>query len=298
MATGKANPMKLFSSGKLKISGDLMASQKLDFLMKVDPNDVIASMNERVGAGGAPAASPPATSAEPTSADVFAGIGAYVEKNADIAARIGKVYQFKLSAPASVWTLDLKTNKVTSGESAKPDCTLELTDGDFMDMVSGKANPMKLFSSGKLKISGDLMASQKLDFLTKVDKAAVAAAMTERKPSATPATTAPVAAPKTAHAPALFKALGDRLAVNPTLAAELGARVQFTIKDLDRAWVVDGASVTETKTANAAAYMILSDDDLAALASGAATARALFQHGRLRVDGDYRIAHRLGVLRS
>jgi 3-hydroxyacyl-CoA dehydrogenase/3a,7a,12a-trihydroxy-5b-cholest-24-enoyl-CoA hydratase len=52
MATGKANPMKLFSSGKLKIGGDLMASQKLDFLMKVDPNDVIA-IDERAPQGRA-----------------------------------------------------------------------------------------------------------------------------------------------------------------------------------------------------------------------------------------------------
>jgi hypothetical protein len=37
MAEGKANPMKLFTSGKLKISGNVMASQKLDFLTKIDP---------------------------------------------------------------------------------------------------------------------------------------------------------------------------------------------------------------------------------------------------------------------
>ena len=49
------------------------------------------------------------------------------------------------------------------------DCTLELADADFMAMTSGKADPMKLYMGGKLKISGDLMASQKLDFLKKID---------------------------------------------------------------------------------------------------------------------------------
>ncbi len=297
MATGKANPMKLFSSGKLKISGDLMASQKLDFLMKVDPNDVIATMNERVGAGGAasaPAEAPKA--AEPTSADVFAGIGAYIEKNPDIAAKIGKVYQFKLSSPDSVWTLDLKTNKVAAGETAKSECTLELSDADFMAMVAGKANPMKLFSSGKLKISGDLMASQKLDFLQKVDKNAVAAAMADRKPAAAaPAAATPVAA-KEPKSPAIFKALAERLSSNAALAAELGAKVQFTVKDLNRAWIVDGATVSEAKATDAASYLILSDDDLAGIASGAASARSLFMRGQLRIDGDVRVAHRLGAL--
>ncbi len=249
-------------------------------------------------AAAKPAGAPEAAkAAEPSSADVFAGIGAYIEKNPDIAAKIGKVYQFKLSAPDSVWTLDLKANKVAAGESAKPECTLELSDADFMAMVSGKANPMKLFSSGRLKISGDLMASQKLDFLQKVDKGAVAAAMAERKPAkAESAPTAAPAAKKEPKAPAIFKALGERLAQSPQLASELGAKVQFTVKDLDRAWVVDGASVTEGKTGDAKAYLILTDDDLAALAADPGAARSLFQRGQLRVDGDVRLAHRLGML--
>ena len=294
MATGKANPMKLFSSGKLKISGDLMASQKLDFLMKVDPADVVASMNERTGgaAGAAPAAE--AKPAAPTSGDVFQAIGAYLTKNADIAAKIGKVYQFRLSSPESVWTLDLKANAVAAGETVKPECTLELSDADFMAMVDGKANPMKLFSSGKLKISGDLMASQKLDFLTKIDKAAVAAAAGDRKPAAA-AAPAPVAK-KEPRAPALFKALAEKLAQNPALGASLGARVQFTVKDLDRAWVIDGATVTEGKTTAAGAWFILSDEDLAGLASGARTVKSLYMHGAMRVDGDVRLAHKLDLL--
>jgi 3-hydroxyacyl-CoA dehydrogenase/3a,7a,12a-trihydroxy-5b-cholest-24-enoyl-CoA hydratase len=298
MATGKANPMKLFSSGKLKVSGDLLASQKLDFLMKVDPNDVIASMNDRVGAGGDAAAAAPeaAKPAEPTSADVFAGIGVYLEKNADVAAKIGKVFQFKLNAPDSVWTLDLKTNKVAQGETAKPECTLDMSDADFMAMVSGAANPMKLFSSGKLKITGDVLASQKLDFLQKIDKGAVAAAMADRKPAAASAPAAAPVAAKEPKAPALFKALGERLAQSPALGAEVGAKVQFTVKDLNRAWVLDGATVSEGKATDAAAYLILSDDDLAALAAGKATAQSLFMHGTLRVDGDVRLAHRLGIL--
>ena len=243
-----------------------------------------------------PAAAGASAPAVPNTADIFGGIGKYLTKNPELSAKVGKVFQFRLSAPESVWTLDLKGNAVNPGETAKSECTLELSDADFMAMATGKANPMKLFSSGKLKISGDLMASQKLDFLTKIDKNAVAAAMADRKPAAPAAAPATPAAPaKTAKAPGIFKALSERLAATPALANELGAKVQFTITGIDRAWVVDGAAVTEGRAADAQAFVVLSDDSLAALVSGASTARSLFQRGDLRVDGDARVAHRLGA---
>jgi 3-hydroxyacyl-CoA dehydrogenase/3a,7a,12a-trihydroxy-5b-cholest-24-enoyl-CoA hydratase len=96
----------------------------------------------------------------------------------------------------------------------------------------------------------------------------------------------------------VFKALGDRFAANPALAAELGAVVQFNVTGPDGQWVVDGSTVTAGRSASAAAFVTLSDDDLAALAAGTAEAKSLFQHGALRVDGDVRVAHRLGVLKG
>ncbi|MCP4691788.1 MAG: SCP2 sterol-binding domain-containing protein, partial [Desulfobacterales bacterium] len=53
------------------------------------------------------------------------------------------------------------------GSPVKPDCTLDLSDQDFMDMTAGKADPMKLFTTGKLKISGDIMKSQLIEKLFK-----------------------------------------------------------------------------------------------------------------------------------
>ena len=44
--------------------------------------------------------------------------------------------------------------------------------------------------------------------------------------------------------------------------------------------------------------MTISDDDLAAMIRGENSARDLFQHGLLRVDGDYSVAHRLGFLKG
>ena len=53
--------------------------------------------------------------------------------------------------------------------AAAADATLELSDADFLAMTSGKADAMKLYMGGKLKVAGDVMASQKLSFLQKID---------------------------------------------------------------------------------------------------------------------------------
>jgi 3-hydroxyacyl-CoA dehydrogenase/3a,7a,12a-trihydroxy-5b-cholest-24-enoyl-CoA hydratase len=299
MCTGKANPMKLFTSGKLKISGDVMASQKLDFLQKMDPADVLDALKARTGGGAPAAAAAPAAPKGPSSADVFAAIGLYLKANPDVGAKVAKVYQFKLSNPASTWTLDLKANAVNPGETAKPECTLDLSDEDFMAMTAGKANPMKLFTSGKLKITGDVMASQKLDFLQKIDRAAMEASLAKSKPAAAAEAPAKTAEPaKSAAAPGIFKALAERLAANPGLAAELGAVTVFTVTEPDGQWSVEGAAVTSGKAAGAQAFITLRDEDLRALAAGSADARSLYQHGKIRVDGDVHVAHRLGILKG
>lgn len=81
-----------------------------------------------------------------------------------------------------------RPGSVTEGpSSAKPDCTLTISDGDFVDMASGKISGQQVgdiydhppkstvtspfilnfqaFMSGKLKITGNVMMSQKLGAL-------------------------------------------------------------------------------------------------------------------------------------
>jgi (3R)-3-hydroxyacyl-CoA dehydrogenase / 3a,7a,12a-trihydroxy-5b-cholest-24-enoyl-CoA hydratase / enoyl-CoA hydratase 2 len=264
-----------------------------------------------VKAAPAPAAKPapaPAAAAPDklTSADVFVAIRDYVEKTPDLVGKVATVFQFHLKGPDASWVVDAKNGKgsVTAG-TATADVTLELADADFLDMTSGKADPQKLFMSGKLKISGNIMASQKLMFLKKVDPqaalAAIQKARTEQVPAAAPAAAAPAAKEgKDAKAPAIFKALADRIAKDPGIAADVGAVIQFVVKDPDAAFTVDLASapgsVKEGKAA-AATTLTLAEEDLVALVKGA-SAEGLHQHGKLRVDGDVRPAHRLGFLKG
>jgi 3-hydroxyacyl-CoA dehydrogenase/3a,7a,12a-trihydroxy-5b-cholest-24-enoyl-CoA hydratase len=315
MTSGKADAMKLYMGGKLKISGDVMASQKLSFLQKVDPQQALEAITKkRGGATGAPAASA-APAAAPAvdpkafgSADVFTAIEDHVGRNPDLVAKIGKVFVFKLSDPDSAWTIDVKNGKGSVQAGASPaDCTLELTDADFLAMTSGKADAMKLYMGGKLKIGGDVMASQKLSFLQKIDpKHAQEAVMKKRGGAGAPAPTAAAPAASSApaaaaSAPAVFTALGERLGKNPSLAKEVGAVIQFNVTNPKGSWVVDltgAGAVREGTEATAGTALRIDDAELAALCKDPGRARDLYQHGKLRVDGDVRIASKLGFLKD
>lgn len=45
--------------------------------------------------------------------------------------------------------------------------TLSLSDADFGNLVTGKANAQRLFMSGKLKIKGDVMKATKMEPILK-----------------------------------------------------------------------------------------------------------------------------------
>lgn len=247
----------------------------------------------------APKAAAAAAPAEITAAMTFEGIGAYIAKTPELTKQVNMVYQFKLTAPDSAWVLDLKKGAVSAGTAEKADCTLALSNADWLDMVSGKADPMKLFQGGKLKITGNVMASQKLDFLKKIDRSAMPTAAA----GAAPAASAPASAPASAEvlAPKIFKALQERLAKNPGLAKEVDAVIAFKVKDAGFEFTAElkggSPSIKLGFDAKAGTRIILTDEALGALTRGE-SAQTLFQHGQIRVDGDVTAAHRLGFLKQ
>ncbi len=250
-------------------------------------------------AAPAAAAPAPAASGGVSTAAVFDAIGQYLVKTPELT-KIGMVYQFAIKNPDSAWVLDLKKGAVASGTVDKADCTLTLSDADWLDMVSGKADAMKLFQGGKLKITGNVMASQKLDFLKKLDRSALASSTASAPAGATsaPAAAAPAAAVAT---PKLLAALKDRLAKNPKLAAEVNAVIAFTVKDAGLSFTANltgTPSVTDGVAANAGTKLTLDDETFQALSVGTPSVRELFQHGRLRVDGAVDPVHRLGFLKQ
>ena len=258
----------------------------------------------------APAAQPSlvaaAASSGPSSADIFAAIGAYLVQTPDLAKSVQNVYRFTLKGGAApnVWTVDLKNGggSVVAGGEAKADCTLELSESDFLDMTQGKVDPQKLFTTGKLKIGGNIMASQKLEFLRKLDKSAIAASAAARPQSS--AATAPAApsSSRPACAPKVIAALKERLQKNGKLAEEVRASIQLVVKEPEASFGVDlqksPGSVVEGKMASPTTTLTLTDEDLQALTKGEVAVKELFQRGKLRVDGDVAVAHRLGFLQK
>ena len=67
------------------------------------------------------------------------------------------------------WFCDIKDGACTieSGSHEKPTCTLKMESGDFLDLMNGKLPAMQAYTSGKLKIEGDIMKSQLLEKLFK-----------------------------------------------------------------------------------------------------------------------------------
>jgi len=62
------------------------------------------------------------------------------------------------------WLVDLKNGNgsVTKEPGKKGDCTIQMKDSDFMEMVSGKLGPQKAFFEGKLKVTGNTALALKL----------------------------------------------------------------------------------------------------------------------------------------
>ena len=89
---------------------------------------------------------------------------------ADAAAGVDVVFQFIISGSGGgEWHCVIKdsTCKVKAGAHQKPGCTLKMTDQDFLNMMNGILPPMQAYTSGKLKIEGDIMKSQLIEKLFK-----------------------------------------------------------------------------------------------------------------------------------
>jgi 3-hydroxy-3-methylglutaryl CoA synthase/NAD(P)-dependent dehydrogenase (short-subunit alcohol dehydrogenase family)/putative sterol carrier protein len=103
------------------------------------------------------------------------GIFAKMPEAFDAAAAAGKdvVFQFSISGPGGGdWVVAVKdgTCKVEAGKTEKPTTTIRMADGDFLQLIAGKLDGMQAYSSGKLKVEGDIMKSQLIGRLFKFGK--------------------------------------------------------------------------------------------------------------------------------
>jgi hypothetical protein len=110
----------------------------------------------------------PASAPVAKSAVVFERMAERIAQNPALVDRVGAIYQFRISGePGGDWVVDLKNapGAVRAGAIDKADCTIAMNDNDFYDLASGKLNGMAAFSSGKLKVQGNIMLATKLQSL-------------------------------------------------------------------------------------------------------------------------------------
>ena len=104
-----------------------------------------------------------------TAAAVFEAMpGAFV---ADAAAGVDVVFQYNIAGDnGGDWSCVIKdgTCTVAAGQHEKPVCTMKMGDADFLAMMNGTLPAMQAYTSGKLKIEGDIMKSQLVEKLFKL----------------------------------------------------------------------------------------------------------------------------------
>jgi putative sterol carrier protein len=90
---------------------------------------------------------------------------------AEKAAGINVVFQYSISGEGGgEWFAEVKdgTCKVAAGKHLNPTCTLKIAAADFLALMNGKLAAMEAYTSGKLKIDGDIMKSQLIGKLFKM----------------------------------------------------------------------------------------------------------------------------------
>ncbi|XP_032070007.1 peroxisomal multifunctional enzyme type 2 [Thamnophis elegans] len=100
---------------------------------------------------------------------IFEEIGRRIkEVGNELVKKVNAVFQWNINKddkPAVQWTIDLKNGSgdLYQGPArGKADTVFTVADEDFIDIILGKINPQKAFVTGKLKVKGNIMLSQKL----------------------------------------------------------------------------------------------------------------------------------------
>lgn len=105
---------------------------------------------------------------------IFKAIDERMRENVEKAKSVNGIFLYNITKKGQVakqWTIDLKSVSLYQGapKGVNPDTTISVSDEDFVDIALGKINPQLAFMKGKLKISGNIMLTQKLTPLLKTE---------------------------------------------------------------------------------------------------------------------------------
>ncbi|KNC56147.1 sterol-binding domain-containing protein [Thecamonas trahens ATCC 50062] len=220
----------------------------------------------------------------------------------DIVGKVKGVYLFNLKAGKTkqAWTVDLKNGggSVAKGKVGKADCTISMSDADFVDLMAGKLDGTEAYMAGKLRLKGDMGLAMKLTVLQTEAKKAHAAG-----PSAAASSSAASSlAADGFQAGAVFDELASRLASSPELVSKIKGVFLFNLKagKVKQAWTVDlkngAGSIVKGKAGKADCTVTMSDADFIDLMTGKLDGTQAYMAGKLRLKGDMGLAMKLSLL--
>jgi len=86
-----------------------------------------------------------------------------LKEDPDKAKALGGVYQFNVTGDGGGnWCVDLTVPEVREEKNDGAQCTIEVEDQDFLDIVTGTLPGPQAFMMGKLRIEGDMALAMKL----------------------------------------------------------------------------------------------------------------------------------------
>lgn len=88
--------------------------------------------------------------------------------NKEAAKDVDVIFQFNIKGEkGGDWIVKVKnsTCNIQKGNSLNPDCTLTISDDNFVKLFTGAMTSMQAFTSGKLSLDGDIMKSQLIERL-------------------------------------------------------------------------------------------------------------------------------------
>jgi putative sterol carrier protein len=101
----------------------------------------------------------------PEAKEVFTEIQNRIKSHPEKSAGLNATYQFDLSGES--WTLKIANGapELIQGPAQSPNTTLIATTDDWMNIATGKLNPVTAFMQQKLKVKGDMGLAMKLQGL-------------------------------------------------------------------------------------------------------------------------------------
>jgi 3-hydroxyacyl-CoA dehydrogenase/3a,7a,12a-trihydroxy-5b-cholest-24-enoyl-CoA hydratase len=212
---------------------------------------------------------------------------------------VNAVFRFDISKGSEKrsWILDLKNGSGSvsaATDASKADCTIAISDEDFVQLIAGKLDAQKAFMKGLVKLKGNMMAAQKLQHLPKPGAGAT-------KPAAAAATPAPSAAAGGFAAEKVFAELEKQKSAE--LVKKVNATFKFDISkgDAKRSWLLDlkngsGALSDADESTKADCTIAISDENFVQLMSGKLNAQQAFMKGQIKLKGNMMLAQKLQLL--